>query len=142
MYYNELVQKIIYLSSMGFIRCVYVQSMETLIMERCIKKFFIFFHFRLGMCIYRYRLWVIRIYSTVYNVHNIQILSFYDILSPFVVPFLLRGFPPPRSILFFGLPVTYVQQLYNLSRNHGILSSCLFYIITLVVYALKCLSSG
>lgn len=84
----------------------------------------------------------IRIYCTVYNVHNIQILSFYNILSPFVVPFLLRGFPPSPSILFFGLPVTYVQQLYNLSQNLDILSICLFYIITLVVYALKCMSSG
>lgn len=91
-------------------------------------------------------LWVcilyIRIYCTVYNVHNIQILSFYNILSPFVVPFLLRGFPPSPSILFLGLPLTYVQQLYNLSQNLDILSICLFYIITIVVYTLKCISSG
>jgi len=84
----------------------------------------------------------IRIYCTVYNVHNTQILSFYNILSPFVVPFLLRGFPPSPSILFFGLPVTYVQQLYNLSQNLDILSICLFYIIALVVYALKCMPTA
>lgn len=120
-----------------------LQSMETLIMDTMHKKVFhFFFYFTLDMCIYRYRLCV-HIYAyivLVYNVHNIQILSFYNILSPFVVPFLLRGFPPSPSILCFGLPVTYVQQLYNLSQNHDILSICLFYITTLVVYALKYMS--
>lgn len=57
-------------------------------------------------------------------------------------PFSAKGFSAISINFIFGLPVTYVQQLYNLSQNLDIPSICLFYIITLVVYALKCMSSS
>lgn len=57
-----------------------LQSMETLIMDTMHKKVFhFFFHFTLGMCIYRYRLCV-HVYAYIALVYNVQCAQYTNTL--------------------------------------------------------------